>query len=140
MKIYSQHLIPVLKLYLAETYSSFEFGFLNQILDLAYSYFFFIVMRSCGMRHETSIEPSTTTMSRCPPLEIAVKALINALPCSSEPGEVYKHPAQIFETILVALLCLSAESSYGRQIVDSWIFQVNSFFCTFSPYLSIVFR
>ncbi|VUZ43209.1 unnamed protein product [Hymenolepis diminuta] len=62
-------------------------------------------------------------VSRSSPLEVAVKALIGALPCSGEPGEIYKHPAVLLETILLALLRLSAESSHGRRVVDSWIFQ-----------------
>ncbi|VDK37735.1 unnamed protein product [Taenia asiatica] len=84
------------------------------------------VMRSSEAHAERCNErsgPPTTAASHCPPLDVAVKALLNALPCCGEPGEVYKHPAQIFETILLAILRLSAESQYGRRVVDSWVFQ-----------------
>lgn len=85
------------------------------------------VMRSSEAHAERFNErsgPSITAASYCSPLDVAVKALLNALPCCGEPGEVYKHPAQIFETILLAILRLSAESQYGRRVVDSWVFQV----------------
>ncbi|VDM31550.1 unnamed protein product [Hydatigera taeniaeformis] len=77
-------------------------------------------MRRCGERSG----PPISAAPCCCPLEVAVKSLLSALPCCGEPGEVYKHSAQIFETILLALLRLSAESQYGRQVVDSWVFQV----------------
>ncbi|KAL5103379.1 hypothetical protein TcWFU_004901 [Taenia crassiceps] len=84
------------------------------------------VMRSSEAHMEHCNEGSglsSATASYSPPLDVAVKALLNALPCCGEPGEVYKHPAQIFETILLAILRLSAESQYGRRVVDSWVFQ-----------------
>ncbi|CUT99596.1 rapamycin insensitive companion of mTOR [Echinococcus multilocularis] len=84
------------------------------------------VMRSSevhvGRCNEGSDLPAVAT-SCCPPLEVAVKSLLNALPCCGEPGGVFKHPAQIFEVVLLALLRLSAESQYGRRVVDSWVFQ-----------------
>lgn len=83
-------------------------------------------MRNSGT--QPSSDSPAMAVSRCSPLEVAVKALIGALPCSGEPGEIYKHPAVLLETILLALLRLSAESSHGRRVVDSWIFQVSLLF------------
>ncbi|EUB60785.1 hypothetical protein EGR_04411 [Echinococcus granulosus] len=84
------------------------------------------VMRSSEVHVERCNEGSdlpAVATSCCPPLEVAVKSLLNALPCCGEPGGVSKHPAQIFEMVLLALLRLSAESQYGRRVVDSWVFQ-----------------
>ncbi|VDD80031.1 unnamed protein product [Mesocestoides corti] len=80
------------------------------------------VVRNFEMQPPQSPQ-SLSRMSLSHPLEVAIKCLVSSLPCCGEVGEVYKHPSQLLEMLLLVLVRVSAESRLGRRLVGSWVFQ-----------------